>query len=122
MEQDVERRVAGSLWQEGGWVFTTPLGHPVNPRTDYTHWKNLLSSVGLRDARLHDARHTAATVLLLLGVPDRAVMGIMGWSKAEMMVRYQHLTSAVRHDIAVRLDGLLWSRVDSAPVERPSSL
>lgn len=34
----------------------------------------------MRDPRLPDARHTAATVLLILGVPDRAVMEIMGWS------------------------------------------
>jgi len=34
---------------------------------------------GLRDARLHDARHTAATVLLLLDVPVRTVMSLMGW-------------------------------------------
>jgi integrase len=108
-EQQAERELAGSLWQEGGWVFTTPTGSPLNPRTDYTHWKELLVSVGLRDARLHDARHTAATVLLLLGVPDRAVMGIMGWSKADMMVRYQHLTGAVRQDMAARLGGLLWT-------------
>jgi integrase len=34
----------------------------------------LLAAAGVRDGRLHDARHTAATVLLLLGVPERAVM------------------------------------------------
>ena len=44
-------------------------------------WKALLTDAGVRDARLHDARHTAATVLLLLGVPSATVMEIMGWSK-----------------------------------------
>ncbi|MER5607018.1 tyrosine-type recombinase/integrase [Micromonospora tulbaghiae] len=39
--------------------------------------------------RLHDARHTAATVLLVLGVFGRVVMGIMGWSNSAMAVRYQ---------------------------------
>jgi len=46
----------------------------------------------VREARLHDARHTAATVLLLLGVPDRTVMGLMGWSNSSMTRRYQHIT------------------------------
>ncbi|MEQ4305236.1 tyrosine-type recombinase/integrase [Plantactinospora sp. B6F1] len=50
----------------------------------------------LRDGRLHDARHTAATELLLLGVPERAVMGIMGWSNSSMAVRYQHTTAQIR--------------------------
>jgi integrase len=40
--------------------------------------------------RLHDARHTAATVLLLLGVAERTVMGVMGWSNTAMAARYQH--------------------------------
>jgi integrase len=30
----------------------------------------------VRDGRLHDARHTAATVLLLLGVHERTIMSI----------------------------------------------
>jgi integrase len=46
------------------------------------------------------ARHTAATVLLLLGVPERAVMDVMGWSSSSMVKRYQHITAPVRMDIA----------------------
>jgi hypothetical protein len=41
---------------------------PLDPLRDYAEWKQLLQDAGVRDARLHDARHTAATVLLLLGV------------------------------------------------------
>lgn len=72
-EQDREREQAAQLWQEGDWLFATPTGRPVNPRTDYDEWKRLLERAGVREGRLHDARHTAATVLLLLGVPERAV-------------------------------------------------
>jgi hypothetical protein len=50
----------------------------------------------MRDARLHDARHTAATILVVLGVPERTVMGIMGWSRTSMAARYQHITDSVR--------------------------
>ena len=108
-EQDVERKTAGQLWTEGDWVFATPTGGPVNPRTDYTEWKRLLVRAGVRDGRLHDARHTAATVLLLLGVPERAVMGLMGWSHTAMATRYQHITGTVRRDVAERVGGLLWA-------------
>lgn len=106
--QEKERAEAGTLWIGGGWVFATPTGGPTNPRTDYTEWKRLLIAAGIRDGRLHDARHTAATVLLLLGVPDRAVMGIMGWSNATMAARYQHLTAPIRRDVAQRVGSLLW--------------
>lgn len=99
----------------------TERGEPLNPRTDYTEWKRLLSDAGVRDARLHDAHHSAATVLLLLGVPDRAVMGIMGWSKADMMLRYQHLTGTIRGDIAGRVGSLLWTtdQPATAPANMP---
>lgn len=107
--QQLERERAGQACVERGYVFANETGEPLNPRTDWDHWKRLLATAGIRDARLHDARHTAATVLLLLGVPDRAVMGIMGWSKADMTSRYQHLTMAVRRDVAIQVGHLLWS-------------
>lgn len=70
----------------------------------------LLKLAGLRDGRLHDARHRAATLLLILGVAERAVMGVMGWSNSAMAARYQHLTAQVRRDIARGVGGLLWER------------
>lgn len=107
-EQEAERAAAGDLWRDGGWVFTTPTGAPLNPNTDYHDWKALLRRAGLRETRLHDARHTAATVLLLLGVPERTVMAIMGWASTGMASRYQHVTDGIRHTVAEQVDGLLW--------------
>ncbi len=114
-EQAREREAAGQLWREGGWVFATPTGAPVNPSTDYHEWKRLLKAAGVRDARLHDARHTAATVLLVLGVAQRAVMGLMGWADGSMAARYQHITDRVRRDVANLVDGLLWSDDQDKP-------
>jgi integrase len=110
--QERERHNAGQLWNDGGWLFATPTGGPLNPRTDWDDWKKLLVKAGVRDGRLHDARHTAATVLLLLGVPERAVMGIMGWSHTAMAARYQHVTGAIQRDIADRVGGLIWQVED----------
>ncbi|HEY9484757.1 MAG TPA: tyrosine-type recombinase/integrase [Micromonosporaceae bacterium] len=98
-------------------MFTTVTGHPINPSADYHHWKQLLRDAGVEDWRLHDARHTAATVLLILGVPERAVMGIMGWSSTAMAARYQHVTDPIRADIARRVDGLIWDREEAAAGE-----
>lgn len=112
---DQERATAAQLWEGSDWLFATPTGGPVNPRTDYDEWKRLLRLAGLRNGRLHDARHTAATVLLILGVAERAVTGIMGWSNSAMAARYQHLTTQVRRDIAQRVGGLLWD----SPTEDP---
>jgi integrase len=107
--QEQEREHAGSEWHEGTWIFAQPDGKPIDPRRDMAEWKDLLTAAGVREARLHDARHTAATTLLLLGVPERAVMDVMGWSNATMVRRYSHVTARLRRQIADRLDSYLWS-------------
>jgi integrase len=112
-KQDQERENAGQLWEDGGWVFASPIGRPLNPNTDYHEWKQILRDAGVRDGRLHDARHTAATVLLILGVAERAVMGIMGWSSSAMAKRYQHLTDPILQDVAKRVGGLIWDQPET---------
>jgi integrase len=120
MAQEQERTTAAQLWNEGGWVFTTPTGRPLNPNTDYHDWKRLLQDAGIRDGRLHDARHTAATVLLILGVQERAVMDVMGWATTGMAARYQHVTDPVRADIAKRVGGLIWQAAATPATPRPA--
>jgi integrase len=107
--QELEREYAGTEWREGGWMFAQPAGKPIDPRRDQYEWKELLAEAGVREARLHDARHTAATTLLLLGVPERAVMDVMGWSNSAMIKRYSHVTARLRRDIANRLNAYLWT-------------
>jgi Phage integrase family len=107
-EQDRERTIAGQLWRDGGWVFAAPTGQPLNPNTDYREWKRLLREAGLREARLHDARHTAATVLLALRQPTPTVMSLIGWSSGSMAARYQHVTDAMRTEVASQVDDLIW--------------
>jgi len=90
-------------------MFAQPTGKPIDPRRDQYEWKALLKEADVREARLHDARHTAATTLLLLGVPERAVMDVMGWSNAAMVKRVAHVTVRLRRDIADRLNAFLWA-------------
>lgn len=108
-----ERAHAGSLWEDGDWMFAQPNGRPIDPTMDRNEWKRLLTDAGVRNARLHDARHTAATVLLLLGVSERAAMELMGWSHSSMAKRYQHVTAVLRQDIATRLNGFLWGPTET---------
>ncbi|MGZ9931198.1 tyrosine-type recombinase/integrase [Streptomyces sp. NC-S4] len=107
--QEVERQAAGGRWAEANLVFPDELGRSPSHRRDWAEWKGLLAEAGIRDGRLHDARHTAATVLLILGVPERAVMGLMGWSTTAMAARYQHMVDGVRSSVAVQVDSLIWS-------------
>jgi integrase len=106
--QAVQRRTAAQLWVDEGWI-CDDIGRALNPRTDWDHWKKLLRAAGVRDGRLHDARHTAATVLLLLGVHQRTIMSVLGWSTTAMVRRYAHVVAPIHSDVACRLDVLLWS-------------
>ena len=57
---------------------------------------------------MHDARHTAATVLAILAVPTPTAMAIMGWSSAAMATRYQHVLDSILKGVAGQVGGLLW--------------
>lgn len=109
--QSAERLAAGELWSCGphnGWVFATPLGRPVDPRSDWERWKTLLPDAGVREARLHDARHTAATGLLVLGVDARTVMRLLGWSQLSLTARYQHVVPELVEEAGRRVGNHLW--------------
>ncbi|QYN23749.1 site-specific integrase [Amycolatopsis sp. DSM 110486] len=107
--QEVEREQAGDLWEGGDWVFATPIGRPTHPTPDNRSWKALLAHAGVRDGRLHDLRHTAATVLLELKVPLPAVMELMGWSNAAVAKRYMHVTSEFTAAIADQVGNHVWA-------------
>lgn len=106
--QGGERAAAGKRWEENRLVFPDEYGRSPSHRRDWAEWKALLAEAKVRDGRLRDARHTAATVLLILGVLERAVMGPMGWSTTAMAARYQHMVDTVRADVARQVDGLIW--------------
>lgn len=89
-------------------MFTGPTGKPLDPRRDLDEWKALLRAAGVRESRLHDARHTAATLMLVQGVHDRVVMDLMGWSSTAMLKRYSHIVDALRNDAALRTGAALY--------------
>ena len=66
--QSAARDKAGDDWTERGFVFTTRTGGPLAPRNDYRSFQLLLTKAGLRRVRVHDLRHTAASMLLEQGV------------------------------------------------------
>ena len=68
-------------------VFSQVNGRPLDPDGHSKAWKTFLDRAGVRQGRLHDARHTAATLLLVQGVDQRTVMAIMGWSEVSMTKR-----------------------------------
>jgi integrase len=106
--QAQQRLAAGPLWQDTGLVFTQPNGAPIDPRADLRQWKETLVEAGVPALRLHDARHTAATILLVEGVDKRVVMDLMGWSSEAMLGKYQHVLDEMRIDAIRRATSTLY--------------
>ena len=103
---------AGTVWRDSGLVFTTITGRPVSPRDHSVHWTAFLEGLGIRPARLHDARHTAATLLLVQGVDQRVVMTMFGWTSPSMTTRYQHVVPELVEEANRRMSELLWGATD----------
>ena len=92
-EQEQERNQLGSKWPDMGFVFTTPIGTPIDPRNCTRVVQDACKAAGLRRVRLHDFRHGCVSVLLGLGVPPRTVMDIVGHTTMEMTMNiYGHVT------------------------------
>lgn len=69
----------------------------------------MLSQAGVRDARLHDARHTAATLLLQQGVPARVAMEVLRHSQISLTLgTYSHVAPQLREEAAARPGPALW--------------
>ena len=103
-QQEKERLAAGSSWQGSPCVFTTPIGTPIDPRSDYRQFRKLLARAGVPPVRLHDLRHTAASLLLAQGVPARVVMEILGHSQIALtMNTYSHVAPEVSREAAERM-------------------
>jgi integrase len=75
----------------------------MDPSRDRKAWKKLLAAAGVRDVRLHDARHTAATLLLVQQVDLRPVTSIMGWTEMATAQRYSHAVDELRVEAARRM-------------------
>jgi integrase len=101
----------GSEWQDENLVFAQPNGRPIDKKTDYDDWTRLLQAAGVRHVRLHDGRHTAATLLLSENVHPRVVMELLGHSQMRTtMDIYSHVMPALAREAADRLDTLLLTR------------
>ncbi len=107
--QNAERLHAGSEWRQLDFVFAQRTGQPIDSRADRRDWDQLLQDAGVRPARLHDARHTAATTLLLMGVPARVVMQILGHSQIGLTLgTYSHVVPELATDAAEKMATAYW--------------
>jgi integrase len=112
--QDAERESLGARWPNLGYVFTTPIGTPIDPRNCTRLVQTERRRAGLPPIRLHDLRHGCVSVLLDLGTPPRTVMEIVGHSTMEMtMTVYGHVSLDGMRSALDQFGGLLDDESDA---------
>ena len=106
--QAVERKAAGSAWQETGLVFTLEDGSAIHPDRFSRWFSRLVDVAGLPHIRLHDLRHTHATLALQAGVHPKVVSERLGHATVGITLDlYSHVSPAMDEDAAERIAGLL---------------
>ena len=89
--QAAERLRVGEAYQASGYVVVNEVGGQVHPDTLTDRWERLLAAAKVRRIRLHDARHTCATLMHLQGVPTAVIAAWLGHADAAFTVRtYAH--------------------------------
>lgn len=79
---DQMRSTYGIDWKENDLVFPSPDGSPKQSTLDFNDWKRALRLCGIRPRRLHDARHTAATLMYGQGVGIEVISRALGHSSS----------------------------------------
>jgi len=107
--QALERQFLGAA-HDHGFVFARADGRPIDPADDWSEWKSLLSQAGVREARVHDGRHTAGTLMIAQGVPIEVVQEILGHSSVVVTRGYTHVASRMAREATERMGASLLNR------------
>jgi integrase len=69
-----------------------------------------LRQAQVRDSRVHDARRTAATLLIEQGIHIRVVQDVLGHTRVTTTERYTHVATLQMKDASERMDQALWGQ------------
>ncbi len=109
--QDETRLKAGSDWadwHDAGLVFTNEVGYRLSPNTVYHNYKRLVASIGLPEKRLHDLRHTYATMSIHTGNDIKTVQENLGHATAAFTLDvYGHVTEEMKRASAYRIESFI---------------
>lgn len=67
VEQEKRKKEMGSVYEDYDLIATNEIGRPINPRSLTGHFRRTIQKATVPKIRLHDIRHTHATILLKLG-------------------------------------------------------
>ena len=106
--QMVQSLELGPLWQETGFVFTKPNRSPIDPEKVTKACAKVVKAAGLKGVRLHDLRHTHASLMLKAGVNPKVVSKRLGHASVNITLNtYSHVLPGLQEDASSRCSRLL---------------
>lgn len=118
-----ERFAAGSRWRETGLVFTTALGGPIEPRNVNRMFHRLCEIANVPQLRVHDLRHSCATLLFTMGVQPATVQRILRHSSITVTTgTYVEVIEAVQRDALDSMGSLFAHTGDGSERQLSSKL
>lgn len=108
--QAVERLALGKAWRDThGLIFTTPIGTPVDPRNFNKIVSDVAKRASLGHWHPHELRHSAASLLLAMGVRLEVVSEVLGHSSIRITKDvYGHLMPEAKSEAAEAMDRAFW--------------
>jgi integrase len=113
--QDQAREKAGTKWKDSDLVFTTRYGTPIEPRNLNRAFEARCKNAAVPRIRVHDTRHTCASLLAALDVHPRVAMRVLRHSQISVTVNvYTQIPSPETRKALDRLNASL-DRENSDP-------
>ena len=107
-QQEEMRRALGSTLTEDDLVFCHEDGKPLLPNSVSHAWTKLASRTGLKGIRLHDARHTHASLMLKQGIHPKIVQERLGHASIQITLdTYSHVTPGLQQAAANRFNDIV---------------
>ena len=109
VRQSEQRLKLGSEWIDEDLVFPNERGEPMEPlRVNRALKKSLIEAGIERHLRVHDLRHTAASLALLKGIPGKVVQEMLGHSHySTTMDIYSHVDQEMHKEASERMNAVL---------------
>ena len=102
------RSVLERLPRTGQWVFpSSRTGKLLNVHALEAFWAKVRVEANLRDVRLHDARHTYASIAIMQGETVTTTGRLLGHGAPETTLKYAHLSDASVREAADALGDIL---------------
>lgn len=107
---------AGPKWQStGNYIFTRADGRPIEPNSVSREFRLAVAAAGQRRIRLHDLRHTHASLLLADGEPIGNVSRRIGHADSNITAQvYEHYVPGAQKATATRFQNILKRAKDQA--------